>query len=152
MPPSALGKGTDKGAPLVNPLSSASPAGTRQRESLCRLPPNTLGKRTGKGTHKELLCRVSDTQQRLTLCRVSDTKQRVSLCRVSLDGHSAQAPSPSPGAVTATFLCRVPSDTRQSLCQLSNKNNRQRIVADVQFAELFFLPSVFQVRQSSCFR
>jgi hypothetical protein len=45
--------------PLVISLSSASPAGTRQRGSLCRVPPNTLRKGPGKGAHGELLCRVS---------------------------------------------------------------------------------------------
>jgi hypothetical protein len=85
------------------------------------MPPDTLGKGTSKRTHGELLCRVSDTQQRLTLYRVSDTKQRVSICRVSLDGHSAQAPSPSPGTVTTTFLCGVLSDTRQSLCRVPDR-------------------------------
>jgi hypothetical protein len=29
-------------------------------------------------------------------------------------GHSAKTPSPSPGAVTAAFLCRVPPGTRQT--------------------------------------
>jgi hypothetical protein len=45
--------------PLVIPLSSASPTGTRQRGSLCRVPPNPLSKGTGKGAHRELLCRAS---------------------------------------------------------------------------------------------
>jgi hypothetical protein len=43
---------------LVISLPSASPAGTRQRGSHYRVPPNTLGKGPGKGAHEELLCRV----------------------------------------------------------------------------------------------
>jgi hypothetical protein len=35
--------------------------------------------------------------------------------------HSAKDPSPSLGAVTVTFLCRVPNGTRQSLCRVSDK-------------------------------
>jgi hypothetical protein len=35
--------------PLVISLSSASPVDTQQRGSLCREPPNTLGKGPGKG-------------------------------------------------------------------------------------------------------
>jgi hypothetical protein len=77
--------------PLVISLPSASPANTRQRGSLYRVPPNTLGKGPGKGARGELLCRLS-------------------LC-----GHSALAPSSLPGAVTMTFLCRVLGDTRQYL-------------------------------------
>jgi hypothetical protein len=41
----------------VLPLPRASPAGTRQRLSLYRVPPNTLGKGTSKEVHRELLCR-----------------------------------------------------------------------------------------------
>jgi hypothetical protein len=44
--------------PLVFPLSRASPAGTRQRQGLCQVPPNPLGKGTSKGAHGVLLCRV----------------------------------------------------------------------------------------------
>jgi hypothetical protein len=35
--------------------------------------------------------------------------------------HSAKDPSPSLGAVTVTFLCRVPNGTRQSLCRVPDK-------------------------------
>jgi hypothetical protein len=52
--------------------------------------------------------------KRETLCRVSpNTLGKWILfaeCRLV---HSAKAPSPLPSAVMATFLCRVPSDTRQ---------------------------------------
>jgi hypothetical protein len=35
--------------------------------------------------------------------------------------HLTKASSPSPGAVTDAFLCRVPTDTRQSLCRVPDK-------------------------------
>jgi hypothetical protein len=35
--------------------------------------------------------------------------------------HSAKASSPLPVAVMAIFLCRVPYDTRQSLCRVPDK-------------------------------
>jgi hypothetical protein len=38
-------------------LPRASLAGTWQRQSLYRVPPNTLGKGTGKWAHGRLLCR-----------------------------------------------------------------------------------------------
>jgi hypothetical protein len=50
------------------------------------------------------------------------TRQIVSICRVLLGGHSTQARSPSPSAVTATFPCRVPS----SFIECSIKNIRER--------------------------
>jgi hypothetical protein len=42
----------------------------------------------------------------------------VSLCRVSLGRHAL---SPSPGAMTATFFCRVSSGTWQSLCRVPDR-------------------------------
>ena len=35
--------------------------------------------------------------------------------------HSTKTPSLSPGVVTTTFLCRVPTGTRQSLCRVPDK-------------------------------
>jgi hypothetical protein len=35
--------------------------------------------------------------------------------------HSAKTPSPSPGAVTTAFLCRVLPGTRQRLCRVLEK-------------------------------
>jgi hypothetical protein len=57
-------------------------------------------------------------------------------------GHSAKLPSPSPGAVTATFLCRVLSSTRQrSLLSAREKALGKEGFADALFAEPS-LPSV----------
>jgi hypothetical protein len=57
-------------------------------------------------------------------------------------GHSAKPPSPSPGAVTAAFLCRVLSGTRQrSLPSAREKALGKEGFADALFAEPS-LPSV----------
>jgi hypothetical protein len=56
--------------------------------------------------------------------------------------HSAKLPSPSPGAVTATFLCRVLSGTRQRVLSSA----RQKALGKGGFADALFaepsLPSV----------
>jgi hypothetical protein len=84
--------------------SSASSTGTRQKESIWRVPPNTLGK---------------DLVKEPTRSFFADYQYSGSLCRVSNYGHSAQAPSPLSFALTTTFLYRVPVDTR--VCRVSNK-------------------------------
>jgi hypothetical protein len=57
-------------------------------------------------------------------------------------GHSAKLPSPSSGAVTAAFLCRVLSGTRQrSLPSAREKALSKEGFADALFAEPS-LPSV----------
>jgi hypothetical protein len=84
--------------PLEPSLPRASLAGTRQRRSICRVSPNTLGKKNWqRGSWETSLPRAG----------IEDTRQRGSLCRVSRL-HSAKSPSPLPGAVMTTFLCRVP--------------------------------------------
>jgi hypothetical protein len=51
-------------------------------------------------------------------------------------GHSAKPPSPSPGAVTAAFLCRVLSGTRQtSLPSAREKTLGKEGFADALCAE-----------------
>jgi hypothetical protein len=51
-------------------------------------------------------------------------------------GHSAKPPSPSPGAVTAAFLCRVLSGTRQTyLPSAREKALDKEGFADALFAE-----------------
>lgn len=72
----------------------------------------------------------------------SGTRQRRRLCRVLPGGHSAKPPSPSTGAVTVAFLCRVHPDTRQrSLPSARKKVLGKEVFADVLFAEPS-LPSV----------
>jgi hypothetical protein len=57
-------------------------------------------------------------------------------------GHSAKPPSPSPGAVTVAFLCRVLSGTRQR----GLPNAREKALGKEGFADALFvepsLPSV----------
>jgi hypothetical protein len=73
-------------------------------------------------------------------------------------GHSAKPPSPSPGAVTAVFLCRVLSGTRQtSLPSAREKTLGKEGFADALCAEPFCrvrhsakaLPSVFAALPSA---
>jgi hypothetical protein len=46
-------------------------------------------------------------------------------------GHSAKTPSPSPGAITAAFLCRVLSGTRQT----SLPSAREKVIGKEGFAD-----------------
>jgi hypothetical protein len=46
-------------------------------------------------------------------------------------GHSAKTPSPSPGVVTAAFLCRVLSGTRQT----SLPSAREKVLGKEDFAD-----------------
>jgi len=91
-----------------------------------------LGKDTGKGAHWRVLCRVPVHQ---TLGK--ETSFAECLLGLSAQGlavgstgpvfaecrrrHSAKDPSPLLGAVTVTFLCRVPNGTRQRLCRVPDK-------------------------------
>jgi hypothetical protein len=103
--PSALGKVTDKKGPQVILLLSASQSGTRQRGSLCRVPPNTLGNGTGKGAHGELLCRVSvqrtlGKEEAFVECYSVGTRHRLR--------HLAPCTTGIRGFVECWILCRVP--------------------------------------------
>jgi hypothetical protein len=55
--------------------------------------------------------------------------------------HSTKSSSPLPGTVTTAFLCRVPSDTRQSLCRVPDKKFTElslpSVTLDKDFAECF---------------
>jgi hypothetical protein len=108
--PSALGKETNKGAHWW---------------SLCRvLVRRALGK-DGSFAECHLILSVKEVAKGLTgcffaECRYSKQSAKSESCRVS-PWHSAQSQSPSPDVVTMTFPCRVPSGTRQSLCQASDK-------------------------------
>jgi hypothetical protein len=67
-------------------------------------------------------------------------------------GHSAKPPSPSPSAVTAAFLCRVLSGTRQiSLPSAREKALGKERFADALFAEPF-LPNVTHDTRQSLYR
>jgi hypothetical protein len=58
--------------------------------------------------------------------------------------HLTKAPSSLPGAVTVAFLCRVPSDARQSLCRVPDKKALgKEAIADVLFVELYLSSVTF---------
>jgi hypothetical protein len=66
---------------------------------LCRVPVHlTLGKEAGGGAHWTSLCRGP----------LEQTLGKIGLFAECHRRHSAKDPSPSLGAVTVTFLCRVP--------------------------------------------
>jgi hypothetical protein len=75
------------------PLPTTSLAGTRQRGSLCRVPPRALGKGTSKRVHWSLLCRA--------LVHQALSKGAFAECQ---GGDSVKALSLSLSAVTTTFF------------------------------------------------
>jgi hypothetical protein len=118
--------------PLEDSLPSASPLDTRQKSLFCRVPTRALGTGTGGGAHWTRLCRGP----------LEQTLGKISFFAECQRRHSAKDPSPSLGAVTVTFLCRVSNGTRQnSLPSARQKVLGKEVVADVQFAERS-LPSV----------
>jgi hypothetical protein len=84
--------------PLEDSLSSASPLDTRQRSLLCQVPTRALSTGTGGGAHWTRLCRGP----------LEQTLGKISLFAECQSRHSAKDLSPSLGAVTVTFVCRVP--------------------------------------------
>ena len=92
-------------------FAECSGSSTRQRSTLCRVPYKALGKEPDMGTP---LADSLPSADRQTLGKGNSFAE----CHL---GHSAKMSSPSPGAVTAAFLCRVPCDTRQSICQVPDK-------------------------------
>ena len=87
-------------------------AGTRQRGRLCRVPHRTLGKEPDMGTLSGGLfpeCPNWHSAKMDSLLSASgNTLGKGNSFAECHPGHSAKTPSPSPGAVTAAFLCRVP--------------------------------------------
>jgi hypothetical protein len=79
-------------------------SGTRQRSTLCRVPYQALGKVPDMGTP---LADSLPSVGRQTLGKGNSFAE----CHL---GHSAKTLSPSTGAVTAAFLCRVFSGNRQT--------------------------------------
>jgi hypothetical protein len=83
-----------------------------------------------------------------------DTPQRGKLFTECHLIHSTKASSSLPAAVTAVFLCRVPSDdSRQSLCRVPDKSTRQRsccrcTVRRALFAECHTRQSLHRVLQT----
>jgi hypothetical protein len=113
------------------------------------MPPNALDKGTSKGVHwcsrcQELCQMALGKDEAFGECLlVHSAKEptkgptRCFFAEGRYNRHSPNALSPSPGAVTTTFLCRELGGTRQSLCRVPDKE----VVVDVQFSETS-LPSV----------
>jgi hypothetical protein len=121
-------------------------AGTRQRGRLCRVSHRTLGKEPDMGTISGGLFAECPNWHSAKMDSLPSaawkTLDKDNFFAECHHGHSAKLPSPSPGAVTATFLCRVLSSTRQrSLLSAREKALGKEGFADALFAEPS-LPSV----------
>jgi hypothetical protein len=89
------------------------------------VPPSAFGKGADRWACWRPRCRVLVRRalgKEKTLYRVShNTLSKGILFAECHLVHSAKTPSPLPAVVTATFLCRVPCDTRQSLYRIPDK-------------------------------
>jgi hypothetical protein len=87
-------------------------AGTQQTGRLCRVPHRTLGKEPDMGTLPGRLfaeCPKWNSAKMDSLSSAAgQTLGKDNSFAECHQGHSAKPPSPSPGVVTAAFLCRVP--------------------------------------------
>jgi hypothetical protein len=118
-------------------------SGTRQRSTLCRVPYQTLGKVPDTGT---TLADSLSSAVRQALDKVNSFVE----CRL---GHSAKTPSTSPIAVTAAFLCRVLSGTRQTTLPSA----REKVLGKDGFTDALYvepsLPSATLGKEfAECFR
>jgi hypothetical protein len=113
-------------------------SGTRQGSMLCRVPYQALGKVPDMGTP---LADSLPSAVRQTLGKGNSFAE----CHL---GHSAKTPSPSPGVVTAAFLCRVPPDTRQ----ISLPSAREKVLGKEGFADALCVePSLPSARLDKAF-
>jgi hypothetical protein len=93
---------------------------TRQRSTLCRVPDLALGKEPDMGTLPDgfftecLRWHSAKMDPLLSVAGQTLGKGNYFAECPCPQEHSAKPPSPSPGAVTAAFLCRVFSSTRQT--------------------------------------
>jgi hypothetical protein len=92
-------------------FAECSGSSTRQRNTLCRVPYEALGKEPDMGTP------LTDSLPSAGW-QILGKSNSFAECHL---GHSAKTPSPSPGAVTNAFLCRILSGTRQRLCRVPEK-------------------------------
>jgi hypothetical protein len=100
------------GTPSGGFFAECYQADTRQRYLLCRVSPGTLGK---EACFVE--CHIKHSAKYLTWgppladslpSAIRQTLGKGNFFTECHLGHSAKTPSPSSGAVTAAFLCRVP--------------------------------------------
>jgi hypothetical protein len=119
---------------------------TRQRSTLCRVPDLALGEEPDMGTlpdgfFTECL-RWHSTKMDPLPSVAGQTLGKDNYSAECPQGHSAKPLSPSPGTVTAAFLCRVLSGTRQtSLSSVREKTLGKEGFADALCVEPS-LPSV----------
>jgi hypothetical protein len=121
-------------------------SGTRQRGTLCRVPYIALGKEPDMGTLPGGFfaeCpRWHSAKIDSLLSAAGQTLGKGNFFAECQPGHSSKTPSPSPGAVTAAFLCRVLSGTRQT----SLPSAREKVLDKEGFADALYvepsLPSV----------
>jgi hypothetical protein len=121
-------------------------SGTRQRRPLCRVPHRTLGKEPDMGTLPGGFFAECPTRHSAKMGFLSSaarkTLGKANIFAECHKGHSAKPPSPLPGAVTAAFLCRVLSGTRQIFLPSA----REKALGKEGFADALFtepsLPSV----------
>jgi hypothetical protein len=105
---------------------------TRQRTSLPSVRATTLGREAtpghGKASLPSVVALTLGKEASFAECLLEHSAKKMTkglagrpFAECRLVEHSAKAPSLSPGVVTTTFLCRVPTGTRQSLCRVLDK-------------------------------
>jgi hypothetical protein len=113
-------------------------ADTRQRGTLCRVPYVSLGKepdmRTLPGGFFAECPRWHSAKIDSLSSAARQTLGKGNFFAECHPGHSAKTPSPSPGAVTAAFLCRVLSGTRH----ISLSSAREKVLGKEGFADALY--------------
>jgi hypothetical protein len=128
-------------------------SGTRQRGTLCRVPYVALGKEPDMGTLPGgffVECpRWHSAKIDSLPSAAGQTLDKGNSFAECHRGHSAKTPSPSPIAVTTTFLCRVLPGTRQTFLSSA----REKVLGKEGFADATVCRAFFaecDTRQSIC--